>query len=751
MIINSTRSSTNYCFVSTTLPTTKQHKDHGLIFLRKRSYRQDFYLPLNMLRRADVVIVGGGMAGLSAAATLQKHNIDYCLLEANNYLGGKVATHHLNGFLLDHGFQVFIEGYSEAKELINYDSLSLHSFEPGAIVRLQDKFHLVSDPFRRPLSAVNGLFTPIGSVLDKIKIAWLRNKLLFMNWKNATRKSKTFLSTADYLKSKGFSSCIIESFFRPFLRGIFLAELEEQYFEDFEFVFSMFASSNASLPAEGMQSIPNQIASKLHSEAIHLEKSVQKVQDLHLYLVNGEEWITKKIIIATDGTSASSLFSTPLYPAHYLSSCCLYFSSTSPVPVGSRHLILNGNWQQSLINNLCFPNMIAPTYAPKGHNLISVTLHSWQGQSLEKLVCQVKDELKLWFGNDSVEEWNFLQHYIIKNALPSRAVRYFPYVIKTRVDDDTFLCGDYCDSPTLNGALASGKHAAMECYLFFIRHLSEFCDSIVLLDDHSQDQTVLETQLLSRYFPIEGLLYFSNQWDKRDELRDRKLLLAAGRQLRATHFVFIDYDEVFAADCIHSGQLRQQILKLSKGQALQLQWIFPWNGTLLYATLPRCKSNLLNRSSPIVFADHEQLTFFEYRTLKNNTTMHVPRCPRFHNGSFPLAFDSSCKILDLRFLSFKNLQIKLLWYDALGRILNDSKQVRGKVFQLKMEQIRLYAMPQDWLNFTYFDERIYQDAETWRLQQIIQWKKQYTECFVEECSDCTVVCPRNKKKEIRHG
>lgn len=38
-----------------------------------------------------VVIVGGGIAGLAAAKTLG-HDVNYTLIEAQNYLGGRILT-----------------------------------------------------------------------------------------------------------------------------------------------------------------------------------------------------------------------------------------------------------------------------------------------------------------------------------------------------------------------------------------------------------------------------------------------------------------------------------------------------------------------------------------------------------------------------------------------------------------------------------------------------------------------------------
>ncbi|KAK4527157.1 hypothetical protein GAYE_SCF35G5079 [Galdieria yellowstonensis] len=434
-------------------------KRHSCVFRR-----------LSVYSKVQVAIVGGGMAGLTVASILQQHNVEYCLLEAKSYLGGRVATDNFKGFLLDHGFQVFIESYPEVRKCIHSDSLDLHYFEPGALIRTNTGFHLVADPFRRPLSIFQSIQSPIGSFSDKIRVAWLRNRVLSTGVGNSS-SHKTFLSTKEYLQSFGFSCSITQQFFRPFLRGIFLSELEEQYFEDFLFIFSMFSQCYASLPAKGMGSIPAQLAATLDPHAIHLDTQVKSLRGLlHLELDTGEKMMAQKVVIATDGPQASQLLQPTANPnlPPYFSSCCLYFSSSLPVPISLPILVLNGTTETSprcLINNICFPNKIAPSYAPSDRNLISVTLQTnavSSSSSIDRLVTETKKELSNWFDPDLVAEWEFLRAYRIHHALPKRTSAVLSNPPPNKISEDVFLCGDYCDSPTLNGAIASGRRAATQ-------------------------------------------------------------------------------------------------------------------------------------------------------------------------------------------------------------------------------------------------------------------------------------------------
>lgn len=45
--------------------------------------------------------------------------------------------------------KVFIEAYPEPTRQLNYKKLNLQRFDPGALVRCDGAFHLVSDPIRR--------------------------------------------------------------------------------------------------------------------------------------------------------------------------------------------------------------------------------------------------------------------------------------------------------------------------------------------------------------------------------------------------------------------------------------------------------------------------------------------------------------------------------------------------------------------------------------------------------------------------
>ena len=79
----------------------------------------------------DVIIVGGGLAGLTCAHHLTNQGLRCRLFEANDRVGGRISTDFKDGFRLDRGFQVFLTAYPEARREFDYDQLNLKRFAPG--------------------------------------------------------------------------------------------------------------------------------------------------------------------------------------------------------------------------------------------------------------------------------------------------------------------------------------------------------------------------------------------------------------------------------------------------------------------------------------------------------------------------------------------------------------------------------------------------------------------------------------------
>ena len=403
------------------------------------------------MESADVVIVGAGLAGLCCARRLLESHVSFLLLDASDEIGGRVRTDRVEGFLLDRGFQVLLTAYPEALEMLDYSALDLRAFEPGALVHLENRFCRVSDPWRRPSQAVGALLSEIGTLPDKLRVAWLRSRVCRGSVDDAFGGPE--MSTLDFLHARGFSPNIIERFFRPFLGGIFLEQELRTPSSMFRFVFRMLARGDTSIPSLGMQQIPIQLASPIPSANLRTRTRVASIGDNRVALSGGGEIAARSIVVATEGPEAGRLLGQNGPGSRNVT--CLYFAAEN-APLTEPVLVLDGEGEGP-VNNLCVPSILSPKVAPAGAALISATVLDHGRLAVDQLEAESRNQLARWFGGQ-VRKWRLLRTYRIPHAQPDPSVarpRRAP-----RVAPNLYLCGDHCLHASIEGAMASGRAAA---------------------------------------------------------------------------------------------------------------------------------------------------------------------------------------------------------------------------------------------------------------------------------------------------
>ncbi len=405
----------------------------------------------------DVIIIGAGVSGLTAAVHLQNEGLNVKIIEATNRAGGRIKTDVVNGFLLDHGFQVLQTAYPETRRMIDFDALGLKNFYPGALIRYNDKFHRFADPFRKPGGAISTLFNPISNTGDKLKVLALQNRFKRFDEKEIFKRPEK--STIDYLRDWNFSDNMVRSFFRPFLGGVFLDKELHTSSRMFRFIFKMFSEGYAALPAEGMQAIPQQLELRLKRDSILFNTKVEKISRKTAILENGEKLTARAFLIATDAPAAQKLAPKTKVNTKGKSVTCMYFEAAKP-PVINPILVLNGE-PFGLVNNLCVPSVVHPHYAPHGRHLVSVTiLEDVSDMTDEKLESEVKMELSKWY-NQEVLYWKALRTYRIPYALPAKESIDLPNRNDIQqVKRGVYMCGDHNYYGSINGVMENARITA---------------------------------------------------------------------------------------------------------------------------------------------------------------------------------------------------------------------------------------------------------------------------------------------------
>ncbi|MGC6564577.1 MAG: NAD(P)/FAD-dependent oxidoreductase [Akkermansiaceae bacterium] len=409
----------------------------------------------NETKGVPVLIVGGGLSGLSCALRLHEAGRPVRLIEASDDVGGRVRTDRAEGFLLDRGFQVYLSAYPEAGHLLDLERLRLKKFEPGALVFDGRKLHRVMDVFRRPGQLVGSAFAPIGTLIDKLRVAILRFRALGSSVGDITARPDE--RTDSFLRRFGFSDTMIDVFFRSFYGGIFLERDLRTSSRMFEFTFKMFSEGAATLPEGGMGEIPRQLARRLPPESIRLQSPVAGVTPTSLRLASGEIVEGSHVVLATQASVAGRLV--PEFESgapSWRSVTTVYFAADQS-PLNEAIIALNGTGE-GLVNNVSVLSDVSASYAPQGKSLISVSvLGVDRNPELPDLVTR---ELASWFG-DQVDDWCHLRTDLIKHALPEQLPVEGPADEKGYLRlNKIWICGDHATSASIEGAIVSGRKTA---------------------------------------------------------------------------------------------------------------------------------------------------------------------------------------------------------------------------------------------------------------------------------------------------
>jgi protoporphyrinogen oxidase len=397
-------------------------------------------------------IIGAGISGLIAAQILENHGYHPTILEATNSVGGRVKSDIVDGYTLDHGFQVLLTSYPAAKKYLNYDALELQEFLPGATIFKDNKQQTIGDPLRSFSLLFPTLFSSIGTFADKTKI--LKLNTLLKKKKIAAIFKTDETSTLQYLQDFGFSDEIINAFFKPFFSGIFLEPNIETSSRMFEFVYKMFGDGLAVLPRNGIQEIPNQLKSNLKNTTFKFNSPVKEVKDKEVILQNDTILKSNFTIIATE---ASNLISNLKNQETAWKSCeSLYFETDKRVI--QKPLIGLISDENSLINNIFYHTSLA-TSTKNNKELLSVTVVKEHQLTDLNLILRVTEDLKR-FCNIDVKK--FLKHYHIKKALPKLTnLQYEISSTETKLKATVFLAGDQLLNGSLNAAMIAGERAAL--------------------------------------------------------------------------------------------------------------------------------------------------------------------------------------------------------------------------------------------------------------------------------------------------
>ena len=382
------------------------------------------------------VVIGAGLAGLSAALTLQESGHPVTVIDGADRAGGRIATDVIDGFILDRGFQLINLNYPEIKRLDLSTELDFKTAPRTVGISIGSKRHVIGDPREAPLSVFS---SKTGTLSEKISF------LKYLATKPAVDEDvQTHLLRCG---TGGLYSKVL----KPFLQGVFLTDPSQVSAVVGRELIGSFISGRSGIPAQGVGVFSETLAKRVID--LRFNTQVEEIRGNRIVTSQGD-LVATKIVLATDATTTAQLLGANEVAPLIRSTTWYHVAEDSPSD--SAELILDAENRGPVVNSLVISNL-SKSYAPAGQNLISSTTITHTSES------EVRRHLALMWGS-STENWRLIAKYEINSALPL-----FPpgktSVKSSKFNDIIYLAGDYLSAPSQNGALMSGRLAAQELML----------------------------------------------------------------------------------------------------------------------------------------------------------------------------------------------------------------------------------------------------------------------------------------------
>lgn len=399
----------------------------------------------------DFLIIGAGLAGLSAHHMLLQKGYSVVTLEASTLPGGRVRTEKLGGGFSDTGAQFFTYGYPRIMSLLNELRIPMEKASPFMGHKGKNSDLVVNSA--NPLSPLTSGFLSLKSCV------LLASHMAFLGGKRNPEAPETLADLEGDALSycrKYFNDEIIEKIFIPYFSAFNYAAPEELSSALVVRALLHIRSGDSLMGIPGgLATLPKKLS---EGKDIRYGVRVNSVSESTVHTESGE-FSAGKIIVATTATMASRILGTE-FPEY------LQTNYASSVHEG---ILLKSRRDDPAYGTLVSPernpdiNVItqerkkASGLTPDQSELIGV-LRSSAGAKKEKA-----DGLYELLG---INESEILERKktVWSEAIPVLAPGQFQKIARYRKsvssESSVFLAGDYLSTGCAEGAVESGQFVA---------------------------------------------------------------------------------------------------------------------------------------------------------------------------------------------------------------------------------------------------------------------------------------------------
>ncbi|MEU7425415.1 NAD(P)/FAD-dependent oxidoreductase [Streptomyces sp. NPDC040750] len=422
--------------------------------------------------QVDVVIVGAGIAGLSAAHRLTSAGVTTAVLEAAPYVGGRMSTEKVDGFRLDRVGQLLSTSYPELRLTPGLHSLTLRRFAPGVLLHRDGHTQRAGAPgsagsargalhvARALASAPRGATTPpgrvgapVGGAVDQARLGAALGRIAATPVARLLARSE--MPAAQALARRGVPARTIEGFLRPLLAALLCDPELSTSSRCADLTLRAFASGRLCVPEGGAEMLPELLARTLPPGTVHTGVRVTSVSTTSVATAEHGEIRCRAVLLATDARAAAGLLPGLRVPDFHPVTVVHHTPDDPSVAFSTgASLLLDADRGGPVAHTAVLSN-VDPSRAPGGRVLISSTV---LGTPPESVDTAVRIHLSRLYGT-STRRWETLAVHHTPEAVPAMRP---PHDLRrpVRLLAGLYVCGDHRDTSTVQGALHSAHRAA---------------------------------------------------------------------------------------------------------------------------------------------------------------------------------------------------------------------------------------------------------------------------------------------------
>lgn len=394
---------------------------------------------------ADVVIVGAGVSGLSAAHHLIAAGVTVIVLEGAADPGGRMATEIVDGFRLDRVGQLLNTVYTEPARTPGLESLVLRPFAPGALVHTDGRT-LRAGALTPARALASGPRALASRSLDQARIGAALGRL-------AALPEERILARPERTAHAALNSRSLGTTLRPLLAALLRDPELTTSSRVADLALRTFARGRLAVPEGGAATLPGLLAAALPPGTV---RTGVRVRSLATNLVTTEEhgdFSCRSAVLATGARAAAELLPGLRVPDfHQVTVIHHATSATAGTLPWDGSLLLDGDPKWPVAHTAVM-SAVDPTRAPAGRSLVTTTVLGPPPPPRT-----VASRLARLY-ETSTRDWELLAVHHTPEAVPAMPPRQDTRRA-VRVLAGLYVCGDHRDSNTVEGALRSARRAA---------------------------------------------------------------------------------------------------------------------------------------------------------------------------------------------------------------------------------------------------------------------------------------------------